>query len=70
MRIANDSGRPVTVSFHGPGSEAVRLNGQTVVEGRRYLVEADVEIVGPFAVGVHLRQPSGVEREPMPEGVG
>lgn len=70
MRIANDSGRPLSVSFHGPGCAAVRLNGQPVVEGQRYLMYSDVEIAGPDPVGVHVRLPAGRERDPAPEGVG
>jgi hypothetical protein len=70
MRIANDSGRPVAVSFHGPGSSAVRLNGQPVIEGQRYLLATDIEIAGSAAVGVHLRQSGGDERDAVPEGVG
>jgi hypothetical protein len=70
MRIVNDGRSPVSVSFHGPGSAAVRLNGQPVVEGRQYRLATDIEIAGPAAVGVHLRRPGGHERDPAPQGVG
>lgn len=70
LRLANDSGVPLVISFHGAGSSSVRLNGQEIVEGRTYLVVGDAEIAGAQAVGVHVRHPKGKEREAAPDGVG
>lgn len=70
MRVANESGRPLAISFHGGDCTGLRLNGQPVVEGRSYLVSGDAEIAGSSPVGVHVRPPAAPDREAAPTGVG
>lgn len=70
MVVINETSQPVAVSFHGLGSAGIRLNGQPVVEGQRYVLSGDLEIAGSTSVGVHLRQPGTDERQSAPHGVG
>lgn len=70
MQVSNRSGLPVAISFHGLGCAQTLLNGQTVQEGRSYLVDGDAEVEGGGPVGVHVRTPEGDQRESSPAGVG
>lgn len=70
MRLHNESTGLVAVSFHGDDVSHVRLNGQPVEAGRKYLLEGEAELRADRHVGVHLRSLDGSERQPAPDGPG
>lgn len=70
MHLINEVGRPVVVTFYGPGCSELRVNGQPISEGRAYLVGAEAVVRGSQAVGIEVRKPTGAEGEPLPNGAG
>jgi hypothetical protein len=70
MRLHNESSGPVAVSFHGDDVSHVRLNGQPVEAGRKYLLQGEAEVRADRHVGVHLRSLDGTEKLPAPDGPG
>ena len=59
LRIANTSGDPAVISFHGPAASRVMINGVQARENVDYSMDQELDIHGPDQVGVHIRSGTG-----------
>jgi len=59
LRIANISGDPAVISFHGPAAGSITVNGVQAQENVDYSMGQGLDIQGPVQVGVHIRSGAG-----------